>query len=106
MADERDNIVEFPTKAEELLVGPFSENRVVVEGRCIPHLTGWREGGETFLCVDHRFAVAVPSEIASSVAWLIAHAMAVAQGYPSLNAESKSMPFAPKISRMDEVPRG
>ncbi len=95
-----DNIVDFPkTETPELLIGPFQEYRVSVEGRIIPHLTGNPKGerdGEVMLVVDNRFGISIPVEIAYQVAWLVAQGMAVASGYSSLNAESKEMPFAPK----------
>lgn len=93
-------VVNFPEKSLDPLVGPFTEYRVVVEGRCIPNLTGRREGDHTWLIVDGRFGAPVPNDSANQVAWLLGNAMAVAGGYSSLNAESKDMPFAPKMMRI------
>lgn len=94
-------ILNFPeSKPCDPLVGPFTEYRVVVEGRLIPNLTGWKEGDQTWLSVDRRFAISVPHELAHQVAWLLANAMAVASGYPWLGAESKQQPFAPKVTEL------
>ena len=77
-------VVKFPENpAVECLVGPFSEYRVVVEGRMIPNLTGFKEGDKTWLGVDGRFAYGVPHEHAYGVACLVAQALAVGAGYPS-----------------------
>jgi hypothetical protein len=95
------NVIGFPKSgddAPELLIGPFSENRVVVDGRVIPLLSGYRAGDETVLVLDHRFSVGVPHEYAYPVAWLLANALAIGQGYASMNATSKDKPFAPQCS--------
>lgn len=93
-----DNITKFPsTGAPEFLVGPFEEYRVVVEGRMIPKLTGFREGERTVLIVDRRMSISVPNDIAYDVALLVAEALAVGAGYSHLGAENKSeRPFAPR----------
>lgn len=54
MSDPLDKV-----RAGQLLFGPFSENRVVVDGREIPRLTGWQEGDKTWFSVDRRFACGV-----------------------------------------------
>ena len=88
-----------------LLVGPFNEYNVVVEGRAIPFLTGRpAEGGRIEIIVDGRFSATFEPDIANQVAWLIGQGIAVASGYPSLNAESKSRPFAPQISELPKPP--
>ena len=91
-----DNVVEFPKEeVPEVLIGPFTQYRVTVEGRIIPGLTGWKEGDTTWLCVDGRFGQPFTREGAYNAAILIAQAMAIAQGYAHLGAESKDRPFAP-----------
>lgn len=97
------NIHDFPPPLlrEPLLVGPFEEYRVVVEGRAIPRLTGYlQEDGRITLIVDGRFMVDFPAEIAHQAAWLLANALAVGAGYTHLAAETKSQPFAPTISQV------
>jgi hypothetical protein len=82
-----------------LLVGPFSEYRVIVDGRVVPNLTGIRcpHTGKISLCVDRRFAGQFSTEEdARQAAWLIAEAMAIASGYPHFGADSKDRPFAPR----------
>jgi hypothetical protein len=50
-----DNVTKFPEppKDPDLLVGPFEEYRVVVDGYQIPLLTGHREGHKIWLSCDH-----------------------------------------------------
>lgn len=77
-----------------LLIGPFEAYRVVIDDRVIPRLTGRKMGDRVELVVDGRFGATFREEDAHQVAWLIAQAMAIGAGYPSLNAESKDQPFA------------
>ena len=98
MSEDRtmvDNIYHLPSgQRPPLFCGPFSENRVVIEGRFVPGLTGWQEGDKTWLCVDRRFCQVFSSEEdAYNAAVLIAQASAVAHGYPHFAADSKQMPF-------------
>jgi hypothetical protein len=93
-----DNIVQLPTKEEaapELLIGPFTEYRVVVDGRVIPRLTGRAQGDMVSFTVDGRFGAECPKEYAYGMAWLIAQAFAIGEGYPHLGADTKDHPFAP-----------
>ncbi len=96
-----DNVTQLPKREElqqeDLLVGPFDHYKVIVDGRVMPHLSGFREGDKVWLVVDHRFACGPFSteEDARQAARLAGQAMAVVVGYPHLGAESKSMPFAP-----------
>lgn len=97
------SVVDFPPPAgpPDLLVGPFQEWRVVVDGREIPRLTGFREGDDlTCLVLDHRFAVSVPNELARGVAYVLANALAIGAGYSHLGATSRDMPFAPICSEI------
>lgn len=101
-----DNILVFPEKtkeSEDFLVGPFEEYRVVIEGRKIPRLTGRRTDEGVNLIVDGRFCVLVPDDIAQSVAWLVAQALAVGSGYSYLGAEIKDQCFAPQCMRIGSV---
>jgi hypothetical protein len=98
-----DNVTKFPDppKPPDLLIGPFSEYRVVVEGRLMPLLTGFREGDKIWLVVDGRFACGPFSEEQAHQAALLAgQAMAVTAGYPHLGAASKEQPFAPQCSEL------
>jgi hypothetical protein len=78
-----------------LLIGPFSEFRVILDGRVIPRLTAIKDGDKISLMVDHRFAASFSEDDARSAAWLIAQALAIGAGYPHLGAETKDQPFAP-----------
>lgn len=103
-----DNVTKFPiAEVPPLFVGPFSENRVVVDGRFVPGLTGWTEGDKTWLCVDRRFGAPFSTvEDAHSAAALIAEASAIAHGYSHFAADSKDKPFASKsvgIGSIDDI---
>ena len=92
-----DNIVDFPPSEAppELLVGPFSVWRVMVDGRIIPRLTGFHDGDKIALVVDGRFSASFSPADAYQAAWLIAEAFAIGEGYSSMNALNKERPFAP-----------
>lgn len=92
-------VLEFPSQATpEFIFGPFTENRVVIDGRNIPKLSGRKIGDDQVeLVVDGRFSATFKTESAYQAAWLIANAMAIGAGYPSMNADSKDQPFAPKV---------
>jgi hypothetical protein len=91
------NIVTLPpaTKPPDLLVGPFEQWRVQVDGRIIPRLTGYRDGEKVVLVVDGRFSASFAEDDARQAAWLIAQALAIGEGYSHFGAESKGHPFAP-----------
>ena len=108
MAD--DSVVQMPPKEPkaELLVGPFEEYRVVVDGRFVPNLTAFPDkefGDGISLVVDHRFSVWVEKERAPDIAWIIAQAMAVTAGYPHFAADEKSSPFARIAARLSDLPK-
>lgn len=93
-----ENVTQFPPPPEQppLLIGPFETYHVMVDGRVIPRLTGWREGDKTWLCVDRRFGGEFSTEEdARQAARLIAEAMAVAEGYTHMGAQTKDRCFAP-----------
>lgn len=96
------NIIAYPPQPKaDLLVGPFEYYKVVVDGRAIPHLNGYPQpDGLITLVLDGRFAIDVPESIAQQVAWLVANALAVGQGYSHLGAVTKETPFAPIISEV------
>lgn len=98
-----DNVVTLETpKPPDLLVGPFKRWRVLVSGRFVPRLTGWREGDTFWLCVDNRFAQDFSTENdARSAAELIAQASAIFSGYSHFAAPNKDMPFAPEAHGID-----
>ena len=103
-----DNVTQFPKptdKVPEILIGPFEEYRVVVDGRKIPKLTGHREAdGKIWLTVDHRLTSYFSTEEdAYQAAILAANAMAVGAGYPFYGADNKEMPFAPPFSCIGSV---
>ena len=104
MADS--NVVQFPPAEgpPEFIVGPFTENRVVLEGKRIPKMTAFHEGDQTFLVLDNRLSVGVPKELAYQVAWFAAHAMAIGAGYASFLADEKFRPFASNMTRLGGMP--
>lgn len=99
------NVTEFPTqKPVEWIIGPFpAKYRVVIDGRRIPNLNARpHDDGSVTLVVDGRFAADFPdNNSAYQAARLIANAMAIGAGYPSLNAETKDRPFAPLSMKID-----
>lgn len=100
------NVIEMPRKSKEhldgMLVGPFEQWHVVISGRRIPRLTGFkREDGKIILYVDNRFGGGpFEPEEAYQAAYLIAQATAVAEGYSSLEAEEKGRCFAPRMMNL------
>lgn len=110
MSDDGNVIAMPPQKdgSEDLLIGPFEQWRVQVDGRVIPRLTGWREGDLIWLCVDNRFAQGFPKQYVLGAAALIAQALAIGSGYAWLGAENKDQPFAPigcAVGSLNEVPK-
>lgn len=106
---DMDNVTKFPAppappEQPPLLVGPFEEWRVQVDGRIIPRLTGFHDGDKIALVVDHRFSASFTKEDAPQAAWLIAQAMAIGAGYASLGAQTKDRCFAPLGCALDAVP--
>lgn len=101
------DIIDFPppidpnAAAEAMLVGPFETYRIVVDGRCIPHLTAFRDGDKIALVVDDRFSHSFNKADAYQAAWLIGNALAVGAGYSHIGAETKEQPFAPIMSQMN-----
>jgi hypothetical protein len=93
------SVVDFPEQPAPppLLVGPFQEWRVIVNGRRVPRLTGVKQGdGSVMLVLDHRLGFEFPSEeVAYQAASLAGNAMAIEAGYPHFGAETKDQPFAP-----------
>lgn len=91
------DIVQFPKaeKLDDLMIGPFEEWRVQVEGRIIPRLTGFKDGDKIALVVDRRFTASFSEADARQAAWLLANALAIGGGYPFLGAPNKDQPFAP-----------
>jgi hypothetical protein len=112
-----DNIVEFPPPPQsplsppepqpqppDLLIGPFEEWRVIVEGRIIPKLTGYHDGDKIGLVLDHRFSASFAPDDARQAAWLIANALAIGEGYSHLGALTKEQPFAPIGAQISAAP--
>lgn len=100
-----DNVIQMPREEPpELLIGPFQEWRVQVEGRIIPRLTGFREGDRIWLVVDNRHTASFSKEDAYGAAVLIAQAMAIGEGYSWFGAPNKDMPFAPIGNAIDTPP--
>lgn len=86
----------FEPKRPDFLIGPFEEYRVVIDGRVIPLLSAQKlESGQVNLVLDHRFCVCLDADTVQSVAWMVANALAIGQGYAHAGAENKERPFAP-----------
>ena len=91
-------LLKFPAKEQpkSLLIGPFEEYRVIVDGRIIPKLTGRKtEDGRYNFFIDNRFGGGpFSADDAEQVAWLLAQALAVGMGYAHLGADLPGMSFA------------
>jgi hypothetical protein len=102
-----DNVTQFPPQPArpDLLIGPFQEWRVLVDGRVMPLLTGFREDDKIWLVVDNRFACGpFGEEEARQAARLAGQAMAITAGYPHLGADSKAQPFAASAVALNKPP--
>lgn len=86
------------------IVGPFEVNHVVIHGRIIPDMTARRVTGGTAICVDNRFEIVVPNELAYQVAWFAATAMAIGAGYASVDGTTRGRPFARRGAPLGELP--
>lgn len=101
-----DNVTHLPERPPppEWLQGPYQpEFRIILDGREIPRLTGYRDSsdGLTWLCVDRRFVQPFTTdEDARCAAVLIAQAMAIGAGYSHYGSETKDKPFAPITAEM------
>lgn len=99
------NITEFPKKEQADWHMPFHEaDRVVIEGRMIPKLTARPEGDDVAIILDGRLSISVPKALGRQVAWLVANALAIGEGYPYLGAETKDRPFAPQSMQIEGIP--
>ena len=94
-----------PADPENWMIGPFEYHQVMIDGRVIPRLTAYRDGDMKIgLVVDGRFSQSLPVEMAHGVAWLLANALAIGEGYSHLGAENKDMPFAPRGHELAALP--
>jgi hypothetical protein len=91
-----ENIINFPSDPPEFLIGPFTQYRVMVDGRMIPRLTGYRQGTKVWLVLDGRFGLeCADAGVAYCTAAFVANALAIGEGYTHYGADSKQRPFAP-----------
>ena len=95
-----------PEEAEELRVSDAVEAMkgcqssyytVVVEGREIPKMRMTERNGMVSLQLDGRWEIDLPPALAPQVAWMVANALAVGQGYAHLGSPNKERPFAPEV---------
>lgn len=103
------NIVDFPPPAgpdgpRSIIGPPASGNHVIVDARVIPRMTATETADGIEIVLDRRFAIVVSRDDAYPVAWMIAQALAIGQGYSSVRAESRDQPFAPQYRVMDAGP--
>lgn len=99
------DVIDFPAVPQEPWHFPYIEaDRVIIEGRLIPQLRAMGEGDEVSIILDGRLSISVPKALGRQVAWLVANAIAIGQGYSHLGAESKDQPFAPQVMGLDALP--
>lgn len=71
--------------------------KVEVEGRAVPCLAmKYGVEGHVTLVLDDRWEIDVPFAYAERVAWMVANANAIGQGYSHLGAPNKDKPYAPE----------
>ncbi|WP_162685481.1 hypothetical protein [Roseovarius amoyensis] len=94
-----DTVELHPGQSGMVELGPeLSGSSVIVEGRLIPRLTARDRGGdEITIVLDGRFSIDIPRERSGQICWMVANAMAIGAGYPSLSADGADRPFAPRI---------
>lgn len=94
-------VINFPPTADDgpkSIIGPaLAGHHVIVEGRIIPHLIAHPSGDQVTLVLDGRFSIVVRSDDAYQVAWLIAQALAIGEGYSHILADAPGRPFAPRM---------
>jgi len=100
------NIVEFPPPegpyGPRSIIGPAATgNHVLVDARIIPLMHAHEVEAGIEIILDRRFSITVSHDDAYPVAWMIAQALAIGQGYSSVRAENKDRPFAPEYRVMD-----
>lgn len=99
------NVTDFPTPEPKPWHMPYHEaDRVIIEDRMIPKLTAKDEGDEVSIILDGRLSISVPKALGHQVAWLVANALAIGQGYSHLGGQTKDLPFAPLCVGLDEIP--
>ena len=76
-------------------------NRVIVDGRVVPHLTLVVKDGGYDLFLDDRFAIFVATDDAAQVFWMVANALAVGAGYKWIGEERHGVPFAPEVVKVE-----
>ncbi len=98
------SVTDLPQRPTKSIVGPpITGNHVVVEDRIIPRLRCHDHGDEVSIILDDRYEITVPAGKAYQVAWIVAQAMAIGQGYSHLGAGDKQRPFAPQLARLAEI---
>jgi len=88
------------------IIGPFEENRVVVNGCAVPGLTAnHRPDGTIELIIDRRLAIDIPESLFNQVAWLVANALAIGAGYSCHGENSRiANPYQVRVSALGDVP--
>jgi hypothetical protein len=98
------DVTTFPRKPDHIDAmkgAKLSGHSVIVEGRCVPLLTMYDSGETVEFTLDGRFSIDIPREISLQIAWLVAQALAIGQGYSHLGATEKGRPFAPQVMKLD-----
>lgn len=102
-----DNVTDFPAAPDPVsaMMGPKHTGRcVIVEGRAIPGLTMHEEGDAISFVLDNRLSISVPRDTAPQIAWFVASALAIGQGYTHIGAANKDRPFAPQVVGLAHTP--
>ena len=92
------DILKGPEPKPKTVVGPkVSGNSVIIDNREIPKMRCYEQGDQIEFILAGRYSYSFPKEWAYLATTFAAQAMAIGAGYPSMSAETKDQPFAPKV---------
>jgi len=94
-------LVDYDKIVEQMQGTVTDASRVEIDGRVIPKMRMKVDKENVWLYLDGRFSICVPKTCAYEVVWFAANAMAIGQGYPCMEAETKDRPFAPTVIKME-----
>lgn len=86
-------------------IGPFQIHKLRLDGYRIPHLNGRLIDGVWHFILDERFGCEIPEKYGTSVAWMIANALAIGAGYSCFGENSQiANPFTVKMHGLSLTP--
>lgn len=88
---------------------PRTERLITIDGYAVPMLEAFEtdNGTKTNICLDHRFGITIPADIAQEVLWLLANAVAIGAGYSCHGENSRiANPFKVQVCEVGFVEKG